>query len=143
MNTFVRTPARSIQNSPKSTSASAPGACSCGTIATDASVGLRSDLRATSSDVIPHGGIPDVRVVFVDEPVPDPRRGVALLPRGSQIFPHRIDRVLERPELRRDPIRDLPRRGSADCKARRTVFRPHQIAQQACACRPPRSARPA
>ena len=74
-------------------------------------VGLRSDLRATSAHVIPHGRIPDLRGVLVDEPVPDPRRGVALLPRGSQIFPqHRIDRVLERPELRRNPIRDLPRR---------------------------------
>jgi hypothetical protein len=73
--------------------------------------GFDLDLRAPNSHVVPHRRVTDIGVVLVDEPVPDPCRRVTLLARRGQIFPqHLADHRLERAELRRDALGDLPRR---------------------------------
>ena len=122
---LVFTPSRRTHTSPKSTSASAPAAWSCGIIATAATFAvLDRDPRSASAHVVPHRRVRHQGVVLVQEAGVDPARGVPLLPRRIQVgHEHRVDRLDVRAELRCHPLRVFRGGGSADASACRTVRR--------------------
>ena len=73
--------------------------------------GLGPDLRPPLRHVVAHRRVRHLRVVLIDQPGQHPTGGVPLLPRRVQILgQHRVDRRLERLQLRRHPHRRLPRR---------------------------------
>ena len=95
-------------NSPKSTSASAAGGWVCGTITCRRSAPISTFSRATRC---PHARLAHPCAFLLDQPLPDPARGLPLLPRRRQIRDQPApDRLHIPAQHRRRPRRRLPRR---------------------------------
>ena len=73
--------------------------------------GLRRDPDPGLAHIVADRGVGHHQLVLIDQPFPDPQRGMTLLPRRVQILPqHRINQRLHRVQHRRRPDRHLPRR---------------------------------
>jgi len=72
---------------------------------------LRLDLGPPRPRVLAHIRIRHRHPVLISQPLPDPPRGMPLLPRRVQVLPqHRVDQRRHRVQHRGDPLRRLARR---------------------------------
>jgi hypothetical protein len=79
---------------------------------------LQQDLRTALRDILRHRPIRDPRVVLVDQPLPDPMRGMPLLRRCVHIRPqHLIHRPTQRPGHRTSRVGVFLGAGTADASA--------------------------